>query len=365
MRGARDRGDRLRHRRSPRADRPADPAGARRRRPRPDGLSRRGWTARAARGDRRVGAATLRVRRSTRTRRSSPRSAARRRSSASRSGGRRRRRRQGHGRVHGARDTPCTSGARCSPTRVRWRCRCSRRTASCPISTRSTSGRGNRLAVFWVNYPNNPTGATAPLSFYERLAELAREHGFVLASDEAYTELWFERAAGVCAAARRPDQRRRLQHALEALVDDRLSQRLRRRRSRRSIAALRAFRPSVGTAPQEFVQRASVVAWGDEAHVERARELYGRKRHALARFLRAEGRARRRQRGDDVPVAGGAAQRGRRELGGVRRAAARARRARHARLVPRRRRGRVLPASRSCPRRRSARRAIAILEDAL
>src|SRR5687767_932638 len=51
-----------------------------------------------------------------------------------------------------------------------------------------------RLAVLWVNYPNNPTCATAPLAFYERLAELAREHGFVLASDEAYTELWFEEA---------------------------------------------------------------------------------------------------------------------------------------------------------------------------
>ncbi|MBA2333069.1 MAG: aminotransferase class I/II-fold pyridoxal phosphate-dependent enzyme, partial [Actinobacteria bacterium] len=50
-----------------------------------------------------------------------------------------------------------------------------------------------RLAVVWVNYPNNPTCATAPFDFYERLAELARAHGFVLASDEAYTELWFER----------------------------------------------------------------------------------------------------------------------------------------------------------------------------
>ena len=38
------------------------------------------------------------------------------------------------------------------------------------------------------------------------------------------------------------------------------------------IDALRAYRPTVGTAPQEFVQRASVAAWGDEAHVERTRE---------------------------------------------------------------------------------------------
>jgi acetylornithine aminotransferase len=44
------------------------------------------------------------------------------------------------------------------------------------------------------------------------------------------------------------------------------------------VAALKAFRPTTGTAPQEFVQRASIVAWGDEEHVAAARERYGRKR---------------------------------------------------------------------------------------
>jgi aspartate/methionine/tyrosine aminotransferase len=55
------------------------------------------------------------------------------------------------------------------------------------------------------------------------------------------------------------------------------------------VDALRRFRPNVGTAPQEFVQRASVVAWGDEAHVGRAREAYGRKRDLLLDVLRAKG----------------------------------------------------------------------------
>ena len=50
----------------------------------------------------------------------------------------------------------------------------------------------DRAALVWLNSPNNPTGAVAPLSFLERLAALATEHGFVLASDEAYTELWFD-----------------------------------------------------------------------------------------------------------------------------------------------------------------------------
>src|SRR5579871_5100670 len=50
------------------------------------------------------------------------------------------------------------------------------------------------VALVWVNYPHNPTGAVAPLEFYEDLAEAAERHDFVIASDEAYTELWFDSA---------------------------------------------------------------------------------------------------------------------------------------------------------------------------
>jgi acetylornithine aminotransferase len=53
--------------------------------------------------------------------------------------------------------------------------------------------------------------------------------------------------------------------------------------------ALRSYRPTVGTAPQEFVQRAAVAAWGDEAHVARAREVYGRKREVVLAALDALG----------------------------------------------------------------------------
>jgi acetylornithine aminotransferase len=55
------------------------------------------------------------------------------------------------------------------------------------------------------------------------------------------------------------------------------------------IAALKQFRPSVGTAPQEFVQRASVVAWNDEEHVGRTREIYRRKREILLDVLGRKG----------------------------------------------------------------------------
>ena len=66
------------------------------------------------------------------------------------------------------------------------------RTASCPTSTALDDDVARSL---WVNYPHNPTGALAPLAFYERLAELAAEHDFVIASDEAYTRALVRRAA--------------------------------------------------------------------------------------------------------------------------------------------------------------------------
>lgn len=146
----------------------------------------------------------------------------------------------------------------------------------------------SRLAVFWVNYPNNPTCATAPLEFYERLAALAREHGFVLASDEAYTELWFDEP---------PASALQLADRTNVVVFNTLSKRSSMTGYRSGfasgdpalIAALKAFRPTVGTAPQEFVQRASVVAWGDETHVAATRERYGRKRALFLDLFREKG----------------------------------------------------------------------------
>ena len=55
------------------------------------------------------------------------------------------------------------------------------------------------------------------------------------------------------------------------------------------VAALKAYRPTVGTAPQEFVQRASVAAWDDERHVEETRARYRAKREVLIPAIEACG----------------------------------------------------------------------------
>ena len=155
-----------------------------------------------------------------------------------------------------------------------------------------------RTALFWVNYPNNPTGVTAPLTFYERLAALAREHDFVLASDEAYSELWFDEP---------PVSALQIEDWTNLVVFNTLSKRSSMTGYRSGfvagdpalVAALKQFRPNVGTAPQEFVQRASIVAWGDEEHVERARAAYAAKR---ALFLDVFGRVGLRDAGGSATM---------------------------------------------------------------
>jgi succinyldiaminopimelate transaminase len=147
---------------------------------------------------------------------------------------------------------------------------------------------GDDTAIIWVNYPNNPTGALAPLSFYEELAKLARRHDFVIASDEAYSELWFDEP---------PVSALQIADRSRVIVFQTLSKRSSMTGYRSGfvaappevIAALKAYRPNAGTAPQEFVQRASVVAWDDERHVVETRARYAAKRDVLLPVLAAKG----------------------------------------------------------------------------
>ena len=49
-----------------------------------------------------------------------------------------------------------------------------------------------RARLLVLNYPHNPTGAVAPLAFYEEAVALCRQHGLVLLSDLAYSEITFD-----------------------------------------------------------------------------------------------------------------------------------------------------------------------------
>jgi N-succinyldiaminopimelate aminotransferase len=144
------------------------------------------------------------------------------------------------------------------------------------------------VALLWVNYPHNPTGAVAPREFYDELAEAAERHDFVVGSDEAYTELWFDEPPP--SALEAGDRSR-------VVVFQTLSKRSSMTGYRSGfvagppeiVTALKSYRPTVGTAPQEFVQRASIAAWNDERHVDETRARYRAKRDVLIPAIEARG----------------------------------------------------------------------------
>lgn len=49
-----------------------------------------------------------------------------------------------------------------------------------------------KTKVFWINYPNNPTGAIAPLSFFEEIIAFARENEIIIAHDAPYVDVCFD-----------------------------------------------------------------------------------------------------------------------------------------------------------------------------
>ncbi len=49
-----------------------------------------------------------------------------------------------------------------------------------------------KAKIFFINYPNNPTAATATAEFYEKLVEKAREFNVIIVQDAAYTEVYYD-----------------------------------------------------------------------------------------------------------------------------------------------------------------------------
>ncbi|MGD9835436.1 MAG: succinyldiaminopimelate transaminase [Piscinibacter sp.] len=137
-----------------------------------------------------------------------------------------------------------------------------------------------RTQLLYVCSPGNPTGAVMPLAEWKTLFELSDRHGFVIASDECYSEIYFRDEpplGGLEAAIQlgRKDFRN-----LVALTS--LSKRSNVPGMRSGFVAGDAsilkqfllYRTYHGSAMSPVVQAASIAAWNDEAHVVDNRNLY-------------------------------------------------------------------------------------------
>ena len=149
-----------------------------------------------------------------------------------------------------------------------------------------------RCQLLYLCSPGNPSGAVIDLETLQQLIRLADEHDFIIASDECYSEIYFDEQRPppgllqAAAASGRDDFRR-------CIVFHSLSKRsnvpgLRSGFVAGDAAIIKQFllyRTYHGCAMPPPTQAASIKAWGDEQHVIENRQLYQQKFAAVLEIL--------------------------------------------------------------------------------
>jgi N-succinyldiaminopimelate aminotransferase len=142
----------------------------------------------------------------------------------------------------------------------------------------------SRCQLLFLCTPGNPTGAVMPEAYLRRALELSAKHGFVVASDECYSELYFDESAppaGLLQAAFRSGNT----SFERCIVFHSLSKRSSVPGLRSGfvagaaelLAGYRLYRTYHGCAVPLHTQLASLPAWLDETHVIENRRLYREK----------------------------------------------------------------------------------------
>lgn len=148
-----------------------------------------------------------------------------------------------------------------------------------------------RTQLVYACSPGNPTGKVMGLDDWKTLFELSDRHGFVVAADECYSEIYFEEGRPPMGALTAAQE---LGRGLERLVTfNSLSKRSNVPGMRSGFVAGDAailekfllYRTYHGCAMNPSVQAASADAWADEAHVVENRRLYREKFAAVTPLL--------------------------------------------------------------------------------
>jgi N-succinyldiaminopimelate aminotransferase len=147
------------------------------------------------------------------------------------------------------------------------------------------------VQLLYVCSPSNPSGKVIGLEDWKRLFELSDRHGFVIASDECYSEIYFDRPPmGSLEAAQKLGRK----GYARLVAFSSLSKRSNCPGMRSGFAAGDAallkkfllYRTYHGSAMSLSVQHASIAAWNDEEHVRENRRLYAEKFDAVVPLLK-------------------------------------------------------------------------------
>jgi aspartate/methionine/tyrosine aminotransferase len=132
-----------------------------------------------------------------------------------------------------------------------------------------------RTVVFYLASPSNPQGSVADLAYMTKLAGLARRHGFLVFSDECYSEIYSTKAPSGMLEAAGPDFANVV--AFHSLSKRSSLPGLRVgfcAGDRRFLAAFLELRNLAAPQIPEALQHVAAVAYGDEKHVDENRALY-------------------------------------------------------------------------------------------
>jgi N-succinyldiaminopimelate aminotransferase len=148
-----------------------------------------------------------------------------------------------------------------------------------------------RTQLIYVCTPGNPAGRVMPLAEWETLFEMSDRHGFVIASDECYSEIYFsEKPLGALQAAHRLGR----SDYKNLVMFSSLSKRSNVPGMRsgfvagdaKAIEKFALYRTYHGSAMNPAIQAASIAAWNDETHVVENRRLYAEKFAKMVEILK-------------------------------------------------------------------------------
>ena len=150
------------------------------------------------------------------------------------------------------------------------------------------------VQLAYVCSPANPTGRVLRLEDWKRLFGLSDRHGFTIAADECYSELYYDEAHPPLGALQAAQQLGRAGFPRVVSFSS-LSKRSNAPGMRSGFVAGDAailqrfllYRTYHGSAMSLPVQQASIAAWGDEAHVRANRLLYAEKYRAVLPLIAA------------------------------------------------------------------------------
>ncbi|NVM54711.1 MAG: aminotransferase class I/II-fold pyridoxal phosphate-dependent enzyme [Candidatus Helarchaeota archaeon] len=141
-----------------------------------------------------------------------------------------------------------------------------------------------KTKILWINYPNNPTASIAPKSFLKEVIDFGHDHKIIIASDEAYSELYYDKKPMSLLELDREG----------IIVFNSLSKRSKMTCYRigwvagdeEIVSIFRKVKTNIDSGTPTFIQDAAIAALNDEQHVKQARDDYRRKKDIILKSFK-------------------------------------------------------------------------------